>query len=90
MDCPGNVTSMAEFNFRADPDAADIVLSTSKGFQATPKGYRDRVSLVTEGKQAPIHVAILPLKGKNRLDFYRRIWVCRFCLCPHEGKDGTD
>ncbi|KAI7854053.1 Inosine/uridine-preferring nucleoside hydrolase domain-containing protein [Circinella umbellata] len=68
VDCPGNVTSMAEFNFRADPDAADIVLSTSKGFQATPKGYRDRVSLVTEGKQAPIHVAILPLKAADNGD----------------------
>ena len=83
MDSPGNVTPMAEFNFRADPDAADIVLGTSKGFQATPKGYHDRLNLVTEGKQAPIHVVILPLKGKNWLDFYGEVWVRRFCLWPH-------
>ncbi|KAI8139385.1 Inosine/uridine-preferring nucleoside hydrolase domain-containing protein [Fennellomyces sp. T-0311] len=65
VDCPGNVTAAAEFNFRADPDAADIILGASKGFQPTPKGYRTRLDLIQQNSQAPVHVVLLPLKGAD-------------------------
>lgn len=65
VDTPGNVTPMAEFNFRADPDAADIVMNTSKGFQHSPEGYSTRLKLIEQGKQAPMHVVVLPLSSKS-------------------------
>lgn len=65
VDTPGNVTPMAEFNFRADPDAADIVMGTSKGFKHSPEGYSTRLVLIEQGKQAPMHVVVLPLSSKS-------------------------
>lgn len=65
VDAPGNVTPMAEFNFRADPDAADIVMNTSKGFKHSPEGYNARLELIEQGKQAPMHVVVLPLSSKS-------------------------
>ncbi|CDH57324.1 inosine-uridine preferring nucleoside hydrolase [Lichtheimia corymbifera JMRC:FSU:9682] len=67
VDTPGNVTPMAEFNFRADPDAADIVMGTSKGFKHSPEGYSTRLELIEQGKQAPMHVVVLPLSSEGAI-----------------------
>ncbi|KAI8372843.1 Inosine/uridine-preferring nucleoside hydrolase domain-containing protein [Radiomyces spectabilis] len=65
VDGPGNVTPMAEFNFRADADAADIVMSSTQGFQHTPEGYQQRLDLISQNKPAPAHVVVVPLDASD-------------------------
>ncbi|KAI9025015.1 Inosine/uridine-preferring nucleoside hydrolase domain-containing protein [Phycomyces nitens] len=61
IDVPGNVTPCAEFNFGADPQAADNLMSSTKGFKHSPEGYRSRLDLINSGKVAPSHVVVVPL-----------------------------
>ncbi|KAI8146716.1 hypothetical protein BJV82DRAFT_665677 [Fennellomyces sp. T-0311] len=62
VDSPGNVTPLSEFNFYADPEAADTILEASKGFQLLLKGYCKRLDHIEQGKQAPVHIVVNPLK----------------------------
>jgi len=62
---PGNTTPYAEFNFLADPDAANIVLQTSTGFVPGTTGFASRLKACNEGRAAPIHVTLLPLDAAD-------------------------
>ncbi|KAI7869279.1 Inosine/uridine-preferring nucleoside hydrolase domain-containing protein [Spinellus fusiger] len=61
IDAPGNESPHAEFNYRSDPKAADVVMESSKGFEHSPSGYASRLKLIDQGKVAPIHIVVVPL-----------------------------
>ncbi|KAI9278443.1 Inosine/uridine-preferring nucleoside hydrolase domain-containing protein [Phascolomyces articulosus] len=59
--------SKGEFNFACDPDAAHIVLGTSKGFDQDIHTYGARLKLFNEGKKAPMDIVLIPLDvGENQ------------------------
>lgn len=62
----GNSTPYGEFNFLADPIAADLVMTASKGFVKTEQGAKSRFDLLSQGKIAPMHIVVLPIDGKLR------------------------
>ncbi|ORY97521.1 Inosine/uridine-preferring nucleoside hydrolase domain-containing protein [Syncephalastrum racemosum] len=82
---PGNVSPTAEFNFCADPYAADVVLATSKGFKHTPEGYEERLNLIEQDKQAPCQVVILPLDGSEDGNISRELY--QKYILPNKGKN---
>ncbi|KAI8578074.1 hypothetical protein K450DRAFT_248890 [Umbelopsis ramanniana AG] len=55
----GNVTPYGEFNFVADALAADLVMSTSKGFNREDNSLR--ANLISQGEVAPMHIVVLPI-----------------------------
>ncbi|KAG2180910.1 hypothetical protein INT43_008490 [Umbelopsis isabellina] len=57
----GNITPYGEFNFVADPVAADLVMTASKGFVNTEQGAKSRFDLLSQGKSAPMHIVVLPI-----------------------------